>query len=246
MLTHCSSQFPNLRAGATRLGRCRIRLSLLFKRWAWLAFVHGAAITKRALDIVIALAALLLGSPVLLIIAVAVKADGGPVLFRQKRVGLMGREFGMFKFRSMGVDAEARLAEVLERNEKAGGITFKLKDDPRVTKVGRWIRRASIDELPQLFNVLTGEMSIVGPRPPVPREVALYSQEDRRRLLVKPGITCLWQVGERIGGTFEVGDRNQIDFDEQVRLDLRYIEQQSLLRDLWIMVKTLPAMALGK
>lgn len=246
MVTPSPLQFPNLRATNTRLGRWRIHFTLAIKRWAWLGFVNGAAITKRALDIVVAFAAIIIGSPVFLIIAVLVKADGGPILFRQKRVGLMGREFGMFKFRSMCVDAEARLAPLLVWNERAGGITFKLKDDPRVTRVGRWIRRASIDELPQLFNVLTGEMSIVGPRPPVPREVALYTQADRRRFLVKPGITCLWQVGERIGGTFEIGDRNQIDFDEQVRLDLRYIEQQSLFRDLWIMVKTVPAMALGK
>ena len=152
----------------------------------------------------------------------------------------------MLKFRSMCVNAEARLAALLAQNEKAQGITFKMKNDPRVTAVGRFIRKASIDELPQLFNVLMGDMSIVGPRPPLPREVALYSVEDRRRLLAMPGITCLWQVGERNGGTFEIGDRNSIDFDEQVQLDVRYIESQSALRDLWIMLKTLPAMLLGK
>ena len=159
---------------------------------------------------------------------------------------MLGRTFGMWKFRSMCVDAEARLKDLLAKNEKGQGVTFKLQNDPRVTPIGRLIRRASIDELPQFFNVLAGHMSIVGPRPPVPREVALYTQDDRRRLLVKPGITCLWQIGEREGRTFEIGDRNTIDFDEQVQLDVRYIEQQSVLKDILIMIKTLPAMLLGK
>jgi lipopolysaccharide/colanic/teichoic acid biosynthesis glycosyltransferase len=144
------------------------------------------------------------------------------------------------------VDAEARLKELLAKNEKASGVTFKMKDDPRITKVGRFIRKSSLDELPQFWNVLKGEMSLVGPRPPVPREVALYSQADRRRFLVKPGITCLWQVGEREGRLFEIGDRNQIDFPEQVALDVRYIESQSVWRDLWILAKTVPAILFGK
>jgi lipopolysaccharide/colanic/teichoic acid biosynthesis glycosyltransferase len=121
-----------------------------------------------------------------------------------------------------------------------------MKDDPRITKVGRFIRKSSLDELPQFWNVLKGEMSLVGPRPPVPREVALYSQADRRRFLVKPGITCLWQVGEREGRLFEIGDRNQIDFPEQVALDVRYIESHSVWRDLWILAKTVPAILFGK
>jgi lipopolysaccharide/colanic/teichoic acid biosynthesis glycosyltransferase len=182
----------------------------------------------------------------MVVVALLIKRDGGPVFFRQTRVGFGGRHFGMWKFRSMCVDAEARLAALLAQNEKAGGITFKMENDPRITPVGRFIRRASIDELPQIFNVFRGEMSIVGPRPPLPREVALYTLSDRRRLLATPGITCLWQIGERDGRRFEVGNRNEIDFPEQVELDVRYIEQQSLLRDLWIMLKTPPAMLLGR
>jgi lipopolysaccharide/colanic/teichoic acid biosynthesis glycosyltransferase len=239
-------QFRRLQSARSRVGQWRLLSVLTMKRWVWLRVVHGGQLVKRLLDIAIALVALLIGAPIFLAIAALVKMDGGPVFFRQTRIGLLGREFGMLKFRSMCVNAEAKLAELLAKNEKAGGITFKMANDPRVTRVGRFIRRASIDELPQLVNVLLGDMSIVGPRPPLPREVALYSVEDRRRLLVKPGITCLWQVGEREGGAFEIGDRNQIDFDEQVRLDLRYIERQTALQDLWIMCKTLPAMLLGK
>lgn len=239
-------QFRRLQSARSRVGQWRLLSVLTMKRWVWLRVVHGGQLVKRLLDIAIALVALLIGAPIFLMIAALVKMDGGPVFFRQTRIGLLGREFGMLKFRSMCVNAEAKLAELLAKNEKAGGITFKMANDPRVTRVGRFIRRASIDELPQLVNVLLGDMSIVGPRPPLPREVALYSVEDRRRLLVKPGITCLWQVGEREGGAFEIGDRNQIDFDEQVRLDLRYIERQTALQDLWIMCKTLPAMLLGK
>ena len=177
---------------------------------------------------------------------ILVKLDGGPIFFKQTRVGLMGREFKMLKYRSMVVDAEARLKDLLAKNEKAAGVTFKMKDDPRITRIGRFIRKSSLDELPQFLNVLKGEMSLVGPRPPIPREVALYSQADRRRLLTKPGITCLWQVGERQGRVFEIGDRNSIDFPEQVDLDVRYIESQSIWKDLWILAKTVPAILFGK
>jgi len=185
-------------------------------------------------------------SPFFLLLALLVKLDGGPVFFRQTRVGLNGRTFRMLKFRSMCVDAEARLQGLLGQNEKASGITFKMKDDPRITRIGKLLRKSSLDELPQLWNVLRGDMSLVGPRPPVLREVALYSQADRRRLLVKPGITGLWQVGERDGGLFEIGDRNSIDFPEQVSLDVRYIESQSIGKDLWLLAKTVPAILFGK
>jgi lipopolysaccharide/colanic/teichoic acid biosynthesis glycosyltransferase len=158
----------------------------------------------------------------------------------------MGREFKMLKFRSMCVNAEAKLKEVMALNEKNEGVTFKIKNDPRITRVGRFIRKSSIDELPQLFNILKGDMSLVGPRPALPREVALYTERDRRRLLAKPGLTCFWQVGEREGGVFEIGDRNKIDFSEQVSLDVRYIESQSVTRDLWLLAKTVPAVLLGK
>jgi lipopolysaccharide/colanic/teichoic acid biosynthesis glycosyltransferase len=230
----------------TRLGRLRLRLILALRRASWALLQHGARLAKRGFDLYVASVALVLTAPIMLVVALLIKRDGGPVFFRQTRVGLGGRHFGMWKFRSMCVDAEARLAALLAQNEKAGGVTFKMENDPRITPVGRFIRRASIDELPQLFNVFRGDMSIVGPRPPLPHEVALYTLSDRRRLLATPGITCLWQIGEREGRRFEVGNRNEIDFPEQVELDVRYIEQQSLLRDLWIMLKTPPAMLLGR
>jgi len=205
-----------------------------------------ARAVKRAFDIVVAVGAIVMFAPVFLFLALAVKLDGGPVFFRQTRYGLHGREFRMLKFRSMCVDAEARLKDLLDRNEKKEGITFKMKDDPRSTKIGRIIRKTSLDEMPQFWNVLVGEMSIVGPRPPVKREVELYEQRHRRRFNVKPGITCLWQVGEREGGLFEIGDRNTIDFEEQVELDVRYIESQSFWKDIWLLLKTVPAILFGK
>jgi lipopolysaccharide/colanic/teichoic acid biosynthesis glycosyltransferase len=235
-----------LLAAQTPLGRFRLTLYVTWKRLAWKGVISGTLFLKRFFDIVLSICALVLLAPVFATIALIVKSDGGPVFFRQTRIGLLGREFKMLKFRSMVVDAEARLKELLARNEKASGVTFKMKDDPRITKVGRFIRKSSLDELPQFWNVLKGEMSLVGPRPPVPREVALYSQADRRRFLVKPGITCLWQVGEREGRLFEIGDRNQIDFPEQVALDVRYIESHSVWRDLWILAKTVPAILFGK
>jgi lipopolysaccharide/colanic/teichoic acid biosynthesis glycosyltransferase len=142
----------------------------------------------------------------------------------------------MYKFRSMCVDAEQRLQAILAKNHHATGVTFKAKDDPRVTKIGKWLRKFSIDEFPQFYNVLKGEMSLVGPRPPVPREVAMYTPGDRRRLEVTPGLTCFWQIGGRA----------EIDFPEQVRLDLQYIESQSLWLDLKILLRTVPAVLLGR
>ncbi len=230
----------------SRLGRIRIRLGMNLKRWSWLAVVSGAHALKRLFDIVISVVCLLMASPAFIIFSLLIRRDGGPVFFKQKRAGLYGREFEMLKFRSMCVDAEAKLADLLAKNEKAQGVTFKMKDDPRITRIGRFIRKTSIDELPQFINVLRGDMSIVGPRPSLPREVALYSGSDRLRLHAKPGITCLWQVGERQGGMWEIGDRNAIDFDEQVSLDVRYIESHSLFSDIWILIKTLPAILLGK
>ncbi|MFZ4763798.1 MAG: sugar transferase [Roseimicrobium sp.] len=235
-----------LLAAQTPWGRLRLRTYVHGKRLAWMVVTRGTRCVKRLLDIVFSLAALVLWSPMLLLIAFLVKLDGGPVLFRQRRIGQFGREFGMLKFRSMCVDAEARLQQLLAQNEKAQGVTFKMKNDPRITPIGRLLRKTSLDELPQLLNVLRGEMSLVGPRPALQREVALYTMEDRRRLLAKPGLTCLWQVGERHGGLFEIGDRNSIDFSEQVSLNVRYIESQSLWRDLLLLAKTVPAVLLGK
>lgn len=235
-----------IRLSTSPVGRALLRASFALRRLSWWSLRHGGLVAKRLFDVVAASVVLVLNGPLFLIVALLIKRDGGPVFFRQRRIGLNGREFMMWKFRSMCIDAEAKLAELIAKNEKAGGITFKMADDPRITRIGRFIRRTSIDELPQLINVLRGEMSIVGPRPPVPREVALYKAEDRRRFLAKPGLTCLWQIGERQGGLFEVSDRNAIDFEEQVELDVNYIERQNLWHDLRIVLKTPPAMLLGK
>jgi exopolysaccharide biosynthesis polyprenyl glycosylphosphotransferase len=192
-------------------------------------FTGFKRVVKGALDRLAATAAILLLLPVLVAIAVAVRLDSaGPVLFRQVRIGQGGREFTMLKFRTMVVDAEARRVELLERNQNADGLLFKMADDPRITRVGRVLRRFSVDELPQLFNVLGGRMSLVGPRPPLPDEVALYDDSVRRRLLVKPGLTGLWQVS----------GRSDLTWEESVRLDLRYVENWSLLLDIMILWKT--------
>jgi exopolysaccharide biosynthesis polyprenyl glycosylphosphotransferase len=193
----------------------------------------GAAggLTKRLFDIVSAGIALLVLSPLFLVVAAIVKLhDGGPVFFRQRRVGRRGQEFGMLKFRSMVVDAEERLADLLERNE-LDGVLFKIRSDPRITPLGRWLRRFSVDELPQLFNVLRGEMSLVGPRPPLPAEVDRYARDVHRRLLVRPGLTGLWQVSGRSG----------LSWDESVRLDLYYVDNWSMMTDLVIIAKTVRA-----
>lgn len=215
----------------------RYRLRFHLKRLAWTAVVQGAYLLKRLLDIVGGIALLILLSPLLLTIALLIKLDSpGPVLFKQIRVGRYGKFFPMWKFRSMYVDAEARKQALLARNEMAGGVIFKMKDDPRITRVGRFIRRASIDELPQLWNVVKGDMSLVGPRPALPSEVNQYSLEERRRLDVIPGITCIWQVS----------GRSEIPFEQQVRLDVEYIESQSFWLDLKLLLLTIPAVLLGR
>lgn len=183
-----------LLAAQTPWGRARLNAYVRWKRLSWQVVVHASLFLKRVFDIIVGFCAVILLAPVFLGIAILVKRDGGPVFFRQTRIGLMGREFKMLKFRSMCVDAEAKLKDLLAKNEKASGVTFKMKDDPRITKIGKILRKSSLDELPQFWNVLRGDMSLVGPRPPVPREVALYTQADRRRFLIKPGITCLWQA----------------------------------------------------
>ena len=190
-------------------------------------------LVKAAFDRAGAAAMLIACSPLLLGLALAVRADSpGPVLFRQVRVGKDGRRFVMFKFRTMCSDAEGRLASLRQLNEYHG-VLFKIRDDPRVTRVGRWLRRLSLDELPQLFNVLRGEMSLVGPRPPLPAEVEAYPEDMRRRLAVRPGMTGLWQVS----------GRSDLPWEEAVRLDLRYVENWSLSLDLVILLRTLTAVA---
>ncbi len=187
---------------------------------------------KQLADLVLAAVALIALAPLLLVIAVAVKLSSpGPVLFRQERCGLSGRRFTLYKFRTMVDGAEAQLAAVAHLNE-VEGPAFKASDDPRVTAVGRFLRRTSLDELPQLVNVLKGDMSLVGPRPPLPDEVARYERWQRRRLSMKPGITGLWQVSGRAGLE---------DFNRWITLDLAYIDQWSLWLDLKILLKTVPA-----
>jgi exopolysaccharide biosynthesis polyprenyl glycosylphosphotransferase len=191
----------------------------------------GARVVKEVVDRAGAVLLLLISAPLLLAIALWISAGStGPVLFRQVRVGKDGREFVMFKFRTMYLDAEARLAEIRHLNEH-DGVLFKIRNDPRVTRAGRWLRRLSLDELPQLYNVVRGEMSLVGPRPPLPEEVATYPDDARRRLAVKPGMTGLWQVS----------GRSDLPWDEAVRLDLRYVENWSLTLDLVILLRTLTA-----
>jgi exopolysaccharide biosynthesis polyprenyl glycosylphosphotransferase len=190
---------------------------------------------KRMIDIAVAAVALVVLSPLFLILAVGVKTSPGEILFRQTRVGLNGRLFQMLKFRSMCVGAEAALQQLKERNEMQGPA-FKMKDDPRITPFGRFMRRFSLDELPQLWNVLIGDMSLVGPRPPIPGEVGLYERRSRRRLSMRPGLTCTWQVS----------GRNEIkDFESWVKLDLHYIDNWSLMGDLVLLLRTIPAVLLG-
>jgi exopolysaccharide biosynthesis polyprenyl glycosylphosphotransferase len=190
---------------------------------------------KRGMDIVGATIGITLCLPVLVAVSLAVKLqDRGPLLFRQIRMGKDGRRFYCYKFRSMCVDAEARKHEVAQFNEQDGPV-FKIKEDPRITRVGRLIRRYSLDELPQLFNVLLGDMSLVGPRPPVPSEVARYSWWQRRRISVRPGLTCLWQVK----------GRNKVSFEKWMEMDLFYIDNWSLWMDIKLMMQTMPAVVRG-
>jgi exopolysaccharide biosynthesis polyprenyl glycosylphosphotransferase len=190
---------------------------------------------KRVVDLVGAAVLLVLLSPFMALIAIAVRLDSpGPVLFRQERVGLHGRPLALIKFRSMCPDAEERLAGLLADNE-INGHAFKISDDPRTTRLGRFLRRSSLDELPQLWNVMLGQMSFVGPRPPLPTEVARYDIWHRRRLSMKPGITGLWQVAAR----------HSPEFDHWVEQDLNYIDSWSLWLDFKIMARTVPAVLSG-
>ncbi|MCI5892431.1 MAG: sugar transferase [Clostridiales bacterium] len=194
----------------------------------WYLFV------KRTADIVCSFLALIVLSPLFLCVAIAIKSDGGPVFFKQKRVGKDCVEFDMYKFRSMVVNAEELLNDLEIKNEASGPV-FKIKQDPRVTKVGRFIRRYSIDELPQLINILRGDMSIVGPRPPLPCEVEKYSDYDRQRLKVRPGLTCYWQC---LG-------RSRISFEKWVDMDLEYINDQGIWCDFKMVMRTIPAVLKG-
>jgi exopolysaccharide biosynthesis polyprenyl glycosylphosphotransferase len=191
-------------------------------------------VVKSVIDWVGALLIIAVIAPLLIGLAIAVKLDGGPVFFRQARIGRHGRTFKMIKFRSMVVDAEKRKADLLADNEGAGPL-FKMRNDPRITRIGVTLRKYSLDELPQLFNVLAGTMSLVGPRPPLPEEVATYSRDAERKLMVKPGLTGLWQVS----------GRSDLSWEESVRLDMRYVENWTLAMDALIVWKTIGTLTRG-
>lgn len=210
-----------------------IRLRMLI----WSMTINGSVFLKRLTDIVLSVMCIIMAFPIFLVTALLIKLTSpGPIIFSQVRVGKYGRHFRFYKFRSMYVDAEARKEELLGRNESKDGVIFKMKHDPRITPVGRFIRKFSIDELPQLFNVLLGDMSLVGPRPPLPREVRNYSIEERKRLNITPGITCIWQVS----------GRSELSFGQQKELDKQYIASRSAWNDFLILLKTVPAILSGR
>ncbi|WP_302623688.1 exopolysaccharide biosynthesis polyprenyl glycosylphosphotransferase [uncultured Clostridium sp.] len=186
-------------------------------------------VIKRIIDIVASFTGLILLSPLILIVSMLIKLESkGEVIFKQKRVGLNGKEFYMYKFRSMVINAE-ELKEQLESQNEMSGPMFKIKDDPRITKVGKFIRKTSIDELPQLINVIKGDMSLVGPRPSLPKEVKKFEQWMMERLEVKPGLTCIWQIS----------GRNNIDFEDWMKLDIKYVRERSLVLDFKLIFKTI-------
>jgi lipopolysaccharide/colanic/teichoic acid biosynthesis glycosyltransferase len=219
-----------------RVSRWKHSIRFKIKKALWIIIVGGSRMLKRGIDIVGSLFGLILLSPVFALTALAIKVeDRGPVFFASDRAGKWGKRFKMYKFRSMILEADHLKEDLLDQNE-TGGVIFKMKHDPRITRVGRLIRKLSIDELPQLYNVLRGDMSLVGPRPHPPKEVELYTLTDRRRLDATPGLTCFWQVS----------GRSDINFETQVRLDVQYIESQSLWGDLKLLLKTIPAVLTGR
>jgi len=223
--------------GTTFTGSLKQKIRFFRKKYTWILIVGGAKFLKRAIDVCAAVVLLVLLSPLFAFVAISIKlTDGGPVMFFQKRVGLWGKEISFPKFRSMVMNAEELKLKLMAQNQHDNNKTFKMKNDPRITWIGRFIRKLSIDELPQLWCVLIGDMSLVGPRPPTVNEVADYTLEDRRRLDVVPGLTCIWQVS----------GRSDIPFDQQVKLDVDYIHSQSLWFDFVILLRTIPAVLLGK
>lgn len=200
--------------------------------------VTGSAyrVVKRGLDIVGAVVGMALSAPLMAVCAALIKLhDGGPILFPQTRVGQSGRLFRIYKFRSMVPDADTLKMVLMDQNRHGDNRTFKILNDPRITRIGRTMRRLSLDELPQFWNVLQGQMSLVGPRPPLPSEVELYTTRDLKRLAVKPGITCFWQVS----------GRSNLDFARQVELDLQYVQRRGVWTDLKLLARTLPAVFRG-
>jgi exopolysaccharide biosynthesis polyprenyl glycosylphosphotransferase len=198
---------------------------------------NNTLIPKRLFDISLSTIVLIVLSPIFLMVAFLILIDSkGPVFFSQTRIGKQSKPFKMWKFRSMHIDAEACKFALAKQHDMEGIVRFKMKTDPRITRVGRWIRRFSLDELPQLWNVLIGDMSLVGPRPPLPDEVAQYTPYQYQRLAVMPGITCIWQVS----------GRSEIPFEKQVKMDLEYIANQSFWFDIALLLKTVPAVLTAK
>ena len=226
------SHIPSISTPFTnRLQASRARLT-----WWW--STRKFPLLKRTLDVALVVPALVLLAPLFALVALTIKLyDRGPVLFWQERVGLNGATFRFPKFRSMGTNAEAVREALLAKNQHGGeGVTFKMKHDPRITPIGRLIRRTSIDELPQLWCVLRGDMSLVGPRPPLVSEVDRYSMHDRQRLSVTPGLTCIWQVN----------GRSEVPFPQQVSMDIDYIQKNDIGTDIKLLAKTLPAVVRGR
>lgn len=192
---------------------------------------------KRSLDVLLSVACIAICWPLAAAIVLAIRfEDGGPALFTQTRVGRDGRRFSILKFRTMVADAESRREKLLGHSDDGNDVRFKMRRDPRLTMVGRFLRRFSLDEFPQVMNVLRGEMTFVGPRPPLPSEVEKYTQHDEERLCVKPGLTCIWQVSGRA----------DVPFEQQVEMDLDYIARRSTLLDIWLLCRTVPAVITGK
>lgn len=215
----------------------RLRWSQRGRLFVWEWALSSLLVIKRLMDVVCSLIAIVLLIPLFMIVSILiVLEDGWPVLYVQQRVGINGRIFNFYKFRSMRRGADRLKEQLIAQNESADGVIFKMKKDPRITRTGRFLRRFSIDEMPQFFNVLSGDLSLVGPRPPLPSEVAQYTLADRKRLHVKPGLTCLWQIG----------GRSEIPFEQQVRLDMEYINSRSIWHDIRIMLKTIPAVLFGR
>lgn len=207
------------------------------KKYSWVFVVEGTKLLKRFIDIAVSAFLIFLLSPIFILIALIIKVyDGGPIFYVTNRVGKWGKEFRFPKFRTMRTGADKHLEKLMAYNLQKDAKKFKIKQDPRVTPAGYFLRRTSLDELPQLWTVLKGDMSLVGPRPPLPHEVATYNLEERRRLDITPGLTGIWQVS----------GRSEIPFEKQVQLDLQYIESQSFWLDIKILLKTIPAVIFGR
>jgi len=223
--------FNRYSKGGIKFANIRASIYFFLKKYHWILSARCTSFLKRTLDILVSSTLLLLLSPLFLVTALAIWIENpGAIIYCQTRVGRWGKLFTIYKFRSMKKDADKMKEKILGLNEM-NGIIFKIKHDPRLNRVGRIIRKLSIDELPQLWNILKGDMSLVGPRPPLPDEVDKYKYSDRRRLDVIPGLTCIWQVS----------GRSEIDFEEQVELDVAYIENQSFGEDIKLLLKTIPA-----